>query len=491
MPQNYSFPQAAPSEERRADATESRVEFVNHTHGQKMPLAKELPAAARAVVGAMPPDFKFETLVTLLTCYGVYMPRVRLKYVYDKRLHVPVLQIIVLAPQSGNKTVIDYVVNRIMGRLKRRDTIFRRAEQEYKENPLSEPDANGQTHQRQRPIKPIITLGATMSRTQLVMRADAPERLWNEPLTLFLYTEEVQELVDNNKKDFAKIGPAIRKGYDFGSTLEQDYVNSYSAAPDLLLSHIVMGTQGGVDNFMNATELEQGGLTRKILLRLKGELGDDAAVIRDFTQDEERTIDTTISTLMSQTYSPDEKNLQPVEYLDMTWLDSTVKRWCDGIRREVKFSGSIATGTFYKRASVSAFRLTAILVKLYQIDPGRPANWQAICRRFYRFLAGYILDSLLAEWGGRFEAIVARQAKEREVMKAPLFSVCPEEFTREWFQNAVNERGLAKSARQFLYTWKKNKWLTEDREEGTAIYRKTEKGIKAHERLLGRKGGAS
>ena len=421
MDNKISSSQAAPTEERRADNTESRVEYINHTQGLKMPATKELPAAVRPVVHVMPPEFTLETLITLLTCYGVYMPRVRLRYIYDKRPHVPVLQIVVVAPQSGNKSVIDYIVARIMGRLRRRDKIYRRAEQEWKENPISEPDANGQTHQRQRPVKAVINLGATMSRTQLVMRADAPERLWNEPLVLFLYTEEVQELVDNNKKDFAKIGTAIRKGFDFGSTLDQDYVSSYSATPDLLLSHIVMGTQGGVDNFMNATELEQGGLTRKILLRLKGELGDDAPVIRDFTQEEEHLIDATISTLMSHTYTRDEKNLMPVENLDMAWLDNTVKRWCDSIRREVKFSGSVATGTFYKRSSVSAFRLTAILAKLYLLDPNRPANWQGLCRRAYRFLAGYILDSLLTEWGGKYETIVARQAKEREGMKAPLY----------------------------------------------------------------------
>lgn len=491
MDNKFSSSQAAPLTERRADNTESRAEFINHTQGLKMPATKELPAAVRSFVDAMPPDFRLETLIVALTCFGVYMPRLRLKYFYDKRLHVPVLQIVVVAPQSGNKSVIDNVVKRIMGRLWRRDKLYRRAEQEWKENPTSEPDANGQTHQRQRPIKPIINLGATMSRTQLVMRADAPERLWNEPLILFLYTEEVQELVDNNRKDFAKIGTAIRKGFDFGSTLDQDYVSSYSATPDLLLSHVVMGTQGGIDNFMNATELEQGGLTRKILLRLKGELGDKAPVIRDFTQEEEHLIDATISTLMAQTYSRDEKQLMPAENFDMAWMETTVNRWCDGIRREVKLSGSVATGTFYKRASVSAFRLTAILAKLYQLDPNRPANWQKLCSHAYRFLAGYVLDSLLTEWGSRYEDIVARQAKEREGMKAPLFSVCPDEFTREWFYGIVAERGLAKSARQFLYTWRKNGWIAESTEEASTLYRKTEKGREAHDRLLGRKGGES
>ncbi|MBO4802466.1 MAG: hypothetical protein J5545_11495 [Bacteroidaceae bacterium] len=463
--------------------------ITNHLQGLRQPWKCQLPAAVRPFVAAMPQEFRRETLIAALTCYGVYMPRVRFNYVYDKREHVTVLQVVVLAPQSGNKSVIDYIVSRLVGRLRRRDKIFRREEEDWQENPMSEPNAKGQCFQRKRPLKPIITLGATMSLTQLVIRADVPERLWDEPLILFLYAEEVQELVNNNKKDFSNLGPAIRKGYDCGSTLDQDYVSSYSATPDLLLSHIVMGTQGGVDNFMNATELEQGGLTRKVLLRLPGDLADDAPLIRDFTPEEECTIDATISELMAQTYSRDEKSLLPVEHLDMKWMVSTVRRWCDDIRQEVKLSGSVALGTFYKRASVSAFRLTAILAKLYLMDRNRPANWQNICRRAYRYMAGYILDGLLTEWGGQFEAIVARQAKQHLGLQEPLFTICPETFTREWFNNLVAERGLAKGARQFLYTWKKSGWITESQEDGDTLYTKTEKGRLAHNRLMKRKGG--
>lgn len=489
---NKPTPQVAPTLERRADTTERRVEFTNHTAGQTLPLMKRLPAGVRPFVRVMPEGFKLPSLIVALTCMGVHMSRVRLRYIYDQRQHATVLQVIVKAPQSGSKSTIEYVQSRIMGRQRRRDKIFRREEQQWKETTAApQLTQDGQPSPQKPPIRPVVTIGSTISRTMLAMRADAPERLYDAPLILFLFCEEVQEMVDNNHRDFAKLSTAFRKGYDLGATLDQDYVTSYSGTPDLLLSMLVMGTQGGVDAFMNDMEIEQGGLTRKILLTLPGELGDDAPQILNFTDDEERTIDATISLLMQQTYTHDGKSLQAEEQLDMAWLDKTVERWCENIRQEVKVTGSLATDTFYKRASVSAFRLTAILSKLYLIDPARPDNWQQQCRRAYRFLAGFILDGLLREWGGRYEAVVTKQAKERKELIPSAYGLCPDEFSREWFFAMVKEQGYSKEPRKFLFDWKKRGMITERDENGTILYRKTEKGRQAHERLTNGKGGAA
>ena len=489
------FPlQVAPTAERRMDNTESHSEYINHQKGQRPPKLAELPIALQTLLAPMPKEFSIQTLIVALAVLGVYMPRLRFKYTYDVRLHVPVVQVLIEAPQSGNKSVIDFLVGRIIRLLRRRDKGYRRIEQDYKDNPQSEPDASGKTHARQRPLKPIVTLGATISRTELTIRADTPERLYNnEPLILCLYCEEIQEMVDNNRKDFSKLGTAFRKGYDFGSTLDQDYVTSYSASPDLLLTIIAMGTQGGINNFMSDTELEQGGVTRKIMLHLPGELGDDAPSLRDYTQEEDVVIDKLIDTLMQHTYSPDEKTLMPIKQLDLSWLDSTVQTWCSRIRKEVKISGSLALDTFYKRSSVSAFRLTAILAYLFELEATEhPGNWHAVCRRTYTYFAGLILDAMLSEWGGRYEALAAKQTRNREGMQTSLYGECPDEFTRDWFDNLVASRGGTTPARKHICQWKKNGWITDQIEEDAILYHKTEKGIKVHERFAHprRKGGA-
>ena len=490
----YSL-KAAPIEERRADSTESRVEYTNHTAGLRPPKLSEQPKSLQTLLTPLPKEFTVQTLIVALAALGVYMPRLRFRYTYDVRLHVPVVQVLIEAPQSGNKTIIDFLVGRIMRCLRCRDKLFRRIEQEWKENPQSEPDANGKTHNRPRPLKPIVTIGSTISKTELVIRADTPERLYNnEPLILSLYCEEIQELVDNNRKDFSKLGTAFRKGYDFGSTLEQDFVTSYSGSPNLLLTIIAMGTQGGINNFMNDMEIEQGGCTRKIMLHLPGELGDDAPTIRNYTREEDAAIDQLIAILMHDTYASDEKSLMPVHNLDMSWLDQTVKKWCGDRRQEVKLCGSEALDTFYKRSSVSAFRLTAVMAYLFELDGAkRPDNWRAVCRRTYLYLAGFILDAMLKEWGGRYETIIAKQKRNHEGLKPSLYGVCPDEFSREWLENLVQSRGDTTPARVTISKWKKNGWITEHNEDGTKIYRKTDKGRAAHDRFTGHsmKGGAA
>lgn len=485
--------QAAPTSERRADTTTSRVEYTNHTAGLHLPKPCEQPKTLQTLLAPLPKEFSVQTLIVALALLGVYMPRLRFRYTFDVRTHVPVVQVLIEAPQSGNKSIIDFLVARILRRQRTRDKLYRRIEQDWKDNPDSEPDAEGRVHKRQRPLKPVVTIGSTISKTELVIRADTPERLFAEqPLILCLYCEEVQELVDNNRKDFSKLSTAFRKGYDFGSTLDQDYVTSYSATPNLLLTIIAMGTQGGINNFMNDMEIEQGGCTRKIMLHLPAELGSDAPTIRPYTRQEDAEIDRLISTLMGHTYMPDEKSLMPEQQLDMSWLDPTVRKWCEQRRAEVKLCGSLALDTFYKRSSVSAFRLTAVMAHLFELEGAdRPQNWRAVCRRTYLYLAGLILDNMLQEWGGQYETLLTKQTSNQGGLKPSLFGECPERFSRDWFNALIARRGGTTPARKFICTWKKAGWIREETEDGATIYIKTEKGHKAHKRFANytKKGG--
>ena len=135
-------PQVAPTAERRMDNTESHSEYINHQKGQRPPKLAELPIALQTLLAPMPKEFSAQTLIVALAVLGVYMPRLRFKYTYDVRPHVPVVQVLIEAPQSGNKSIIDFLVGRIIRLLRRRDKGFRRIEQDFKDNPQSEPDAS-------------------------------------------------------------------------------------------------------------------------------------------------------------------------------------------------------------------------------------------------------------------------------------------------------------------------------------------------------------
>ena len=138
------FPlQVAPTAERRMDNTESHSEYINHQKGQRPPKLAELPIALQTLLAPMPKEFSIQTLIVALAVLGVYMPRLRFKYTYDVRLHVPVVQVLIEAPQSGNKSVIDFLVGRIIRLLRRRDKGYRRIEQDYKDKRRTECNAQG------------------------------------------------------------------------------------------------------------------------------------------------------------------------------------------------------------------------------------------------------------------------------------------------------------------------------------------------------------
>ena len=113
-----------------------------------------------------------------------------------------------------------------------------------------------------------------------------------------------------------------------------------------------------------------------------------------------------VNMLMAETYTDDDL-LQPVHEIPMEWIDTAVKKWCAQKRQEVLKTGSRALNCFYKRASVSAFRMTALIYHLWGEDNDKDAtdNIQKRCIRFYRYMAQFILDGLLAKWGRQYEVL--------------------------------------------------------------------------------------
>ena len=57
-------------------------------------------------------------------------------------------------------------------------------------------------------------------------------------------------------------------------------------------------------------------------------------------------------------------------YLDTSWIERDVRRWCQAKGREALQSGSAAIDVFRKRASVSAFRVMALCYYLYCLEAG-------------------------------------------------------------------------------------------------------------------------
>ena len=78
--------------------------------------------------------------------------------------------------------------------------------------------------------------------------------------------------------------------------------------------------------------------------------------------------------------------------------------------------------------------------------------------RFYRFMAQYILDGLLAQWGARYDDMHRIDAEAVAPQRVTLYDQTPDEFTYDQLKELCTKLGLA-PGRSFLAKWKKAKLI--------------------------------
>ncbi|MGM9760833.1 MAG: hypothetical protein ACI30I_12115, partial [Parabacteroides sp.] len=213
-------------------------------------------------------------------------------------------------------------------------------------------------------------------------------------------------------------------------------------------------TPAALDEYMDKRSVEGGNVTRHIIADLGDLMGDDAPVFRPLTNEQQLVVQQTVDRLMHETYT-DEGGIQPVHEVPMEWLWEEVKEWCQTQRERVLKTGSRALNCFYKRSSVSAFRMTALCYHLWG-EESEEARQR--CVRFYRFMASYIVEGLLARWGKRFEELQG-PAHAEEGPKVPLFDQLPDRFSRDQLRELIVKLELNTPARIFLSKWKRGRLI--------------------------------
>ena len=80
-----------------------------------------------------------------------------------------------------------------------------------------------------------------------------------------------------------------------------------------------------------------------------------------------KELENTLDKLFGLCYEEDGKFHQEIEE-DMSWLYKTVVKWCNDCRQQVVKTMSKSMDVFYKRSSVSAFRIAALMQVLYKVE---------------------------------------------------------------------------------------------------------------------------
>ena len=422
--------------------------------GALMLQASDLPPAVRVFWDTAPEAFRIPAMLASITCYCALATRVRAKYVYDIELHALLVQLIVIGEPGSGKSFTRPIVKQLMRQLKLKDFEQKRVEQAYME--LKKTASKNKTLPEE-PLTAIRNL-QTITRAKLVKRADMFIRKYGEPLAFFFFNEELATMTESNKRAFADLNTLDRLAYDIGAEYGSDSLSeaSYNADVDIIYCSLFCGTQNALNEYINKRAIEGGNCTRKILTRIDEEiLGEDAPQFRPQTREERITVEQMVDRLMDETYNEDDL-LQPVHEVPMEWMNSTVKRWCHEQRMVVLKTGSRAHNCFYKRSSVSAWRMAVLLYHLW----GEKETARSKVIRFYRFMAQYILDGLLAQWGTRYDDMHRIDAETVAPQRVTLYDQTPDEFTYDQLKELCTKLGLA-PGRSFLAKWKKAKLISQ------------------------------
>jgi len=418
--------------------------------------AADLPPAVRAFWDSAPQQFKVPAILTAIDCYCALGTRLRFKYTYDLDPHALLLQVLVVAEAASGKSFTRPIVKSLMHPLKLRDQEMKRLEQAYQD--LKKTSAKN----KQLPEEPITDVRClqTITKAKLVKRADMFIRKYGEPLAFWFYNEELATMTESNKRAFADLRTMDRLAYDLGAEYGSDTLSdaSYNADVDVLYCSLFCATENALKEYMDKRSIEGGNCTRKVLTDLGDLMGEDAPRFRALTDEEQDTVDRTIQHLMDITYT-DDGLLQPIHMVPMEWLDYHVRRWCSDQRQLVLKTGSRARNCFYKRASVSAARMSCILYYLWAEDESK----QRLVTRFYRYMATYIVDGLLNRWGKQYEQMHKTDEQE-DGTKVSLYDQLPEHFSRDQLRELIVKLDLSTPARVFISKWKRAKLIYESKD---------------------------
>ena len=415
-------------------------------------MASDLPPAVRVFWETAPEAFRIPAILASIACYCALGTRLRAKYVYDIELHALLVQLIVIGEPGSGKSFTRPIVKQLMRKLKLKDFEQKRIEQAYQELKKT---ASKTAKLPDEPLTAIRNL-QTITRAKLVKRADMFIRKYGEPLAFFFFNEELATMTESNKRAFADLNTMDRLAYDLGAEFGSDSLSeaSYNADVDIIYCSLFCGTQNALDEYINKRAIEGGNCTRKIITRIDEDLlGEDAPRFRTQTAAERSIVEGMVNRLMDETYTDDDL-LQPVHEVPMDWMEGSVKRWCQEQRMVVLKTGSRAHNCFYKRSSVSAWRMSVLLYHLW----GEQKSARSKVIRFYRFMARYILDGLMAQWGSRYDDMHRIDAEAAVNQRVTLYDQTPDEFTYDQLKELCMKLGLA-PGRSFLAKWKKAKLI--------------------------------
>ena len=408
-------------------------------------------------------------VLAAIICYQAHAPRLRVRYLYDYHENMLLCNLIVIGHTGAGKSLVMYVVDILTRDLTQEDLEQRRILQKVQE-------ANKRkSSQSEKQEEPIVCIRCLQHFTLPIVckYADLQARKYGEQLGFLLTADELGTLTET-KRSKADLQAVARTAYSLGEKFSKDtlYEQGYNCLVDIVWNSILLGQEAALGDYITKKGLLCGDGSRQILVKIGNELAPEAPTFQPLTDEQQQAVDQALDKLNKSTFTDDGK-LQPTHLIDMQWLYPDIEDWCSQQRKIITKSGSRALEAFYVRASVSAFRLSAML---YYLFDEQPENQEHV-RRCYLYFAQSILDAQMEQWGQDYESALPKEKGKKRPFNL-YDELMPESFTREQAAQIIEQYNTGKpeeekiktSLRQFIYKWQKNKWIF--LEPDTKIYHK-------------------
>ena len=436
------------------------------------------PAVYREFEAISPAEMRDMVFFVTMVPLSIYNMRTFFTYPFDGSPMGVQLQVFVSASQASGKSWADRIQRRIMERMR----VYNNAELN-KLRDYERRKAAAKNLKEAPPHTCVFLLPPATSKTKLCKRALDIEYKFGEEAPVYVYTfsPELGTALESNRNAYTDMRTVNRISYD-GGPVGSDCNGEFSFDGEVCVSQslLYLGTPGVMSRYFNHDAIENGNLSRAIVVPFEQEIGAGAPKFGRLNAGQEACIDRILNCLFDNVFDPrNENRLMPKQHLDMGFLTNEMNSFQDTARTEaVSFKpfvgqmqmadGCMAIDTFRKRSSVSAMRIAAICHNMYLTE-----NMLLPCKKrlsetqiresvrvIFRFAAYYILHSTLMEYGDIAEAVL-HKFKSKGIGGRPIFDLLPANFLKSDVQYFADKFNMKSPARIFINKWKETDRIIE------------------------------
>lgn len=410
----------------------------------------ELPPIISTITDAAPDGFKTPAVLACLAPLGVV--GCQLEGIYaDNRVHTPIFQTAISAPQASGKSWLIEIADRLMRPVTKVDDEQMAMLQEYQEKVaelkvLAPRISASQIVDILGPCpQPIIRdLGPKVSTTAMMeLMRNAQE------LALVMRCDEADSFTKAWSSKNTDNSDMLRIGWDGGWYKQHmaSVCKTFCGKVRLRLATHLAGTPDAFRRLF--PNVESGAVSRQLIIMLDDMFGRDMPQWRQRTDEEEALIDRELERLnaISIEQDGDIVNIMPRHRMDLSYVNEALASWCHDQNALAVNHANRTRWVFHKRSAVMGFRAALLAHFLW----GEPADEETRAKvvAFALWVADQAMQGLLQNFMLPDDAVNNFFAKKT-------YDALGDTFTAEEVEAELHRLGHASTSRQAIWLWKRD-----------------------------------